>query len=133
MPRLGGNDVEDGDDGARVPGQSASSLFNDKRRVVIAGLLFLFLFFMLKNATSTNYDDFTRDYYKSIGMESTARASMSKAELAKERVQLLTKVKLHETQITRLMKRVGVLEQHARNNWVAKGGGSGGTGPSGRQ
>ena len=133
MPRLGGDDVEVGDDSGRVPGQPVSSLFNDKRRVVIAGLLFLFLFFMLKNATSTNYDEFTRDYYKSIGMESTARASMSKAELAKESVQLLTKVKSHEAKITRLMKRVGVLEQHARNNWVAKRGGSGGTGPSGRQ
>ena len=98
--RLGGDENDDvaGDNGARgrVHGQPGPSVFNDKRRVVIAGVLFLFLFFMLKNSTSKDYDDSTREYYKSIGMESTARASMTKTELEKERVQLLTQVRSHE-------------------------------------
>ena len=131
MPRLGG-DSTGRDEPPETPSRDEGSLFlNDKRRVAIAGIILLFLFLMMKNATSKDYDDSTREYYKSIGMETTARASMSKTELAKERVQLLNAVQTHEQQIMRLQKRVAELEQHARGNGAAASDGSG-SGTKGR-
>ena len=81
------------------------------------GILALLLFFMIKSALTTSYEDKTKDYYKSIGRDDIAHKMYSKKDLTDEKLQLIERSKANEQKIieqekliNELMSRVKTLE-----------------------
>ena len=90
---------------------------NRNIKFIVLGILALLLFFMIKSALTTSYEDKTKDYYKSIGRDDIAHKMYSKKDLTDEKLQLIERSKANEQKIieqekliNELMSRVKTLE-----------------------
>mgnify|MGYP001231837389 CR=1 FL=1 len=90
---------------------------NRNKKFIVLGILALLLFFMIKSALTTSYEDKTKDYYKSIGRDDIAHKMYSKKDLTDEKLQLIERSKANEQKIieqekliNELMSRVKTLE-----------------------
>ena len=112
--RLGG-----ADDDERGPrdGNAAQAYGDDdsvtaaRKRTLIYAAIAILMFFMLKNATTNNYEKSTKDYYVSIGREDKAREFYTKKDLEDEKVQLIAAVERHEKQLQANQEEITTLKQ----------------------
>ena len=79
--------------------------------MLIYAAIAILMFFMLKNATTNNYEKSAKDYYVSIGREDKAREFYTKKDLEDEKVQLIAAVERHEKQLQANQEEITALKQ----------------------
>jgi hypothetical protein len=87
---------------------------NRNKKYVVLGIIGLLLFFMIKSALSTSYEDKTKEYYKSIGRDDVAHKMYSKKDLEDEKLQLIQRSKENEIKITEQHKMIEELSARVK-------------------